>query len=178
MRDYERYSVRKSIEAVKAEVTIEDYLAAHDVQIVRNRARCIVHVGDNPQSFAVYLDQQRWYCFGCAHGGDLIDLCELVERHTDTQTAIVALAMQFGIELPQRPPRWHEWQDEKARIRESAKQYVATIYQRRLTRVYAPLVLVGGETPGEAIEVLEGLASALWPISLSLAGRRVADEEE
>ena len=54
---------------------------------------------------------------------------------------------------------------------------MAATYQRRLTRIYAPLVLLGGEIPSEEIEALEGLASVLWPISLSLAGRRVAGEE-
>jgi hypothetical protein len=91
--------------------------------------------------------------------------------------ALAAMAQKFGVELPQRSDRWHRWQDEKARIREAVKQRTAATYQRRLTRVYAPLVLVGGETPGEEIEALEELASVLWPISLSLAGRRVAGEE-
>jgi hypothetical protein len=48
--------------------------------------------------------------------------------------------------------------------------------QWRLTRVFAPLVLLR-QTPEEELEALEGLASALWPISLSLAGERVAGNE-
>jgi hypothetical protein len=62
-------------------------------------------------------------------------------------------------------------------VRDAAKIVVARVYQRRLTKVYAPLVLVGGETPDEELSVLEELATALWPTCLSLAGRRVAGEK-
>jgi hypothetical protein len=91
---------------------------------------------------------------------------------------MMLLSIRYNVELPQRSPSWFQRQDEKGRTRETAKRYVAGVYQRRLTRVYAPLVLVGGETPEEELERLEGLADALWPISLSMAGRRVTGEGE
>jgi hypothetical protein len=134
---------------------------------------------DSTPSFTVYAESGRWYCFGCSRGGDVLDLFMAVDDWPEDAygPALAAMAQKFGVDLPQRPERWHKWQDDKARIREAAKQRIAATYQRRLTRVYAPLVLVGGETPGEEIEALEGLASALWPISLSLAERRVSGEE-
>jgi DNA primase len=179
----ERYGFRKGLEALNDAVPLTAY--AGTVTKLRKVGLRLVgpcpsleHEDDTP-SFTVYADSGRWYCFGCPRGGDLLDLFMLVEAWPEDAygPALAAMAQRFGVELPQRPPKWHEWQDDKARIREAAKQRVAAIYQRRLTRVYAPLVLVGGETPGEEIEALEGLASALWPISLSLAGRRVAGEE-
>jgi DNA primase len=176
------YGLRKAIEAIKNAVPIEQVAVEYgEFKLLGNgrlMGRCVApDHEDRTPSMTVYTNDKRFKCFGCGLRGDVIDLEEVAGRHLETWTAIVALSTRYKIELPQRPGRWHSWQDEKARIQEAAKQRVAVTYQRRLTRVYAPLVLVGGETPGEEIEALEGLASALWPISLSLAERRVAGEE-
>lgn len=171
------YGLRKGIEAIKAEVSVEQYLRDRGVEVKRNRARCLVHDGDNPQSFSVYPDQGRWHCFRCNEGGDVIDLCRAVEGGEPWE-AMMSLAMRFGVELPNtRTETWHTHQGDKAKIRDAAEKYIAAVYQRRLTRVYAPFVLVGGESPEEEIQELEGLASALWPICLDMAGRRVSSEE-
>ena len=105
--------------------------------------------------------------------GDLIDLCELVEEHAETWTAMRSLEQQYGLELPRRSSRWHQWSGEKYKVRNAVQRHLAGVYQRRLTRVYAPLVLVGGETPEEELEALDELAAALWPFCYELAGRRV-----
>ena len=171
------YGLRKGIEAVKTEVTIVQYLRDRGVEVSRNRARCLAHDGDNPQSFAVYPDEGRWHCFRCNEGGDVIDLCRAVEGGEPWE-AMMSLAMRFGVDLPNtRTETWHTHQGDKAKIRDAAEKYIAAVYQRRLTRVYAPFVLVGGESPEEEIQELEGLASALWPICLDMAGRRVSSEE-
>jgi DNA primase len=170
-----RHSIRAAVAKLKREISIEEFLDARGVELRHSRARCIVHGGDNPQSFSVDPDKQLWICFACGNGGDLIDLCELVEKHADTWTAVISLSQQFNVELPRRSDKWHEWQDEKAKVREAVKMRVAAVYQRRLTRLFAPLVLVGGETPQEELEALEELASALWPVSTDLARRRVED---
>ncbi len=179
----EPYGFRKSLEALNDAVPLPAYAAT----VTELKTAGLRLVGSCPipdhkdatPSFTIYAKSGRWYCFGCSRGGDLLDLFMAVEDWPEDAygPALAAMAQKFGVELPQRSERWHRWQDEKAQIREAAKQRVAATYQRRLTRVYAPLVLVGGETPGEEIEALEGLASALWPVSLSLAGRRVAGEE-
>lgn len=177
------YGFRKALEALNDTVPLPTY-AATVTELKKAGLRLVGscpipdHEDDTP-SFTVYQESGRWYCFGCSRGGDVLDLFMVCEDWPEDAygPALGAMAHKFGVELPQRPPAWHKWQDEKARIREAAKQRVAAIYQRRLTRVYAPMVLVGGETPGEEIEALEGLALALWPISLSLAERRVAVEE-
>jgi DNA primase len=180
MGDEQRYMFRKAAEAVKQTVPIELYAGElTDLRRVGNslRGRCPVHGGDSKGAFAVYPDRGRWCCYRCADGGDVIDLCQAVEGGEPWE-AMMSLSIRYNVELPQRPPSWFERQDEKGRTREAAKRYVAGVYQRRLTRVYAPLVLVGEETLEEELERLEGLADALWPISLSIAGRRVAGEEE
>ncbi len=173
----QRYSIRRACAKLRDEISIEDYLHHHGVEVRRNRARCIVHDGDNPQSFSIDPEGQLWHCFACQDGGDLLDLCEVVEKHADTWTAIVSLAQQFNVELPQRPERWHHWQDEKKRIRAAAVKAVARSYQRRLVLLYAPLALVGVKSPEEELQVLEELGSSVWPCCYNLAWKRVHDAE-
>ncbi len=171
----QRYAIRAAIRKLKDEISIEEYLDAHGVEVRHNRARCLVHDGDNPQSFSIDPERQLWHCFSCRDGGDLLDLCEMVEKHADTWTAVVSLAQQFNVELPQRPQRWHQRQTEKGRIREAAATAIARRYQRRLVKLYAPLALIGGETPEEELATLEELGEALWSYCMDLAKRRVAD---
>jgi DNA primase len=177
--DRPRYAVRAAIEAVKDAVGVAAYSATlTELHGVGNklRGRCPIHGGDNPQSFAVYSDEGRWHCYRCDRGGDVIDLCQAAEGG-ELWEAVVSLSLRFNVDLPQRPPQWFERQDEKGRIRSAARKYIASVYQRRLTRLYAPLALIGGETPEEELRALEGLASSLWPVSLDMAGRRVSGEE-
>jgi len=171
-----RLIISASIKKLKEEISITTYLRARGVEVNRRRARCIVHGGDNPESFIIDTETQRWHCFSCGESGDLIDLCELVEKHADTWTAIVSLSMQFDVPLPERSASWRQRQGEKERVREAAKRRIASVYQRRLTRVYTPLVLVGGETREQELKELEGLAEALWPCCLAMADRRVSGE--
>jgi DNA primase len=169
--------IRKQIQTLKAEIAIEDYLRRRGVEPRRGRARCIVHGGNNPTSFSIDPERQRWQCFSCGERGDLIDLCELVDRHADTWTAVVALSIEFGVDLPEKPKKWRERQDEKGQVREAVKRNIARRYQRRLVRLYAPIMMIGGESPEEELEALEELASVLWPRCLVLAERRVSGRE-
>lgn len=171
------YGLRKAIEAVKDAVLVEDYLRDQGVEIKRSRTRCIVHQGDNPQSFSINPEKQVWHCFKCGESGDVIDLARAVEGG-DLWEAMVSLAQRYNIELPStRTDTWRRWQSEKEQIRAAAKKHLARRYQQRLTRLYSPLVLLGGETTEEALEELEELATSLWPVALDLAARRVAGEE-
>ena len=171
----QRLSIRTAAKRLKEEISIEDYLEAHGVAVRHNRAKCLVHGGSNPASFSINPDLGVWHCFACGHGGDLIDLAELVEKHANVWTAVVSLAQQFNVELPRRSDRWHARQDVKVKAREAVRRQITKVYQRRLTRLYTPLVLVGGETPEEELAAIEGLAQALWPICVTLAERRLRD---
>ncbi len=179
------HSFRQDLEAVEAELTTEQYLASIGVELKRDGLRLVAHCPnpdhqDKTPSFHLWPESGRWHCFGkCSRGGDLLDAFMMCERWPEDAygEALEALADRFGVALPKRPDRWHQWQDEKARVRADAAKHIAGRYQERLTKVYAPLVLLGGETPEEEIKELEQLAAALWPISLSMAERRVAGEE-
>ena len=168
----------KSAEAVKDVVSIMD-VAPWYVDLRRQGgnyvALCPLHSERTP-SFTVYADTGRYYCYGCKETGDVINLHHRCGNFGTLWDAMVSLAEEFGVKLPIRSQRWHRWADDKGRVRKTVRNYIAQVYQRRLTRLYSPLVLVGGENPEEELEELDGLASALWPISLDLADRRVNGE--
>ena len=44
------YGLRKSIEAIKAAVTLEMYLQDQGIDVRGGRAPCPIHDGDNPQA--------------------------------------------------------------------------------------------------------------------------------
>ncbi len=169
------HGLKKAIKAVKEAVPVETY--AVTVTALRFagsslRGPCPIHKGDNPEAFAVWPGEGRWHCFRCNEGGDVIDLCRAVEGG-ELWEAVVSLATRYGVELPRRSKRWHERQGHKARVREAAARQLASVYQRRLTRVYAPMVVHEGQTPEEELRALEELALALAPVARHWAERRV-----
>ena len=153
----ERYSLRRAIEVLKAEISIEDYLHDHGVEVRRNRARCVVHGGDNPTSFSINPEKQLWHCFSCGEGGDLIDLCEAVEKHADTWTAVVSLAMRYSVALPEKSERWRRRQDEKEQLRRRLEEVRAAHYQRHFFAFFKD-DLAAVEDPAER----EVAAKEIW----------------
>lgn len=171
--DRHPYALRKGIEKVKTEVSIADYLRAHEVEVKHDRARCIAHGGSNPTSFSVMPDGQHWHCFSCNDGGDVIDLCERVERHIETGTAMVSLAEQFGVELPRRSESWHKWTNEKDRRRDGILDALTGAYQRRFLRVYGGY-LEDIENPVERKEEARMFWESLYPVARNAAANRMS----
>lgn len=71
------------IDAIKAAHPIEHVVAAYDVTLRRVGATlvalCPLHRETHP-SFTIYPEAQRFYCYGCRQGGDVIELVQQVER--------------------------------------------------------------------------------------------------
>lgn len=64
------------------------------------------HDHDRTPSFVVYRDQQRYHCFGCGRGGDVIDLVRTME-HIDFRAAVERLtAGQPPTRRPVASPTW------------------------------------------------------------------------
>jgi len=165
------YGLRKFIEAVKTGVPIEQYLQDRGVEIKRARARCIVHNEDNVQAFSVNHERQRWHCFRCNEGGDVIDLCRAVEGGEDWES-IITLAIRYGVELPGRPERWHNWQNDKEEHRQALREVIAESYRRRYFRVFYSEYLRELDP-----EVRESEAEELWrglkPLAFACAELRI-----
>ncbi len=66
----------------------------------------------------------------------MLDLYVAVEGGT-LQDAVVALATRYAVELPRRPERWHEWNNEKGTRRDELQRWRARRYQRRFYRMFA-----------------------------------------
>jgi CHC2 zinc finger len=146
-RKRERYSVRKAVEVIKDNVPIEQVASEYgEFRLLgkgRLLGRCVspLHEDKTP-SMTVFTDTQRFKCFGCGIGGDVLDLEEFAGRHAELWTAVVALSTRYEVELPGRPRRWHKWQSEKTQIRDAAENARKVVRRKRLFKV---LVLTGPE---------------------------------
>jgi DNA primase len=137
------------------------------------RGRCPIHGGENRSAFAVFPDTQRWRCFRCDEGGDVLDLCQAVENHIEKWTAMLSLAQQFNVDLPQRPPKWCDRQNEKAEVRRMMRDALTKTYQRRLFRLVGDAAIDGIEDEVEQEEEARKLFEALRPTAKYLATLRM-----
>jgi hypothetical protein len=178
-RKRERYSVRKNIEKLKAELSIVDVARKH-VDALRETGpdrlvgKC-VHLDhlDKTPSLVIYKATGSFTCFGCGVWGDLIDLEVYGGHHADLWTAIVALSMRHGIELYRRPERWHKRNSEKHEDRKRISRVMAASYQRRLHRVFAPVILDGIGDPEERRVESARTWGELEPVAMAMALRRL-----
>jgi hypothetical protein len=105
--------------------------------------RCLIpdHEDRSP-SFMVNPEKDVWFCHGCLRGGDVVELARLVWGYgqRDAHVAAAMLLMEFGHEVPQRPPAWFRKQERQKPVRDAAHEIKVRSAQRRLMRIYAPLV--------------------------------------
>lgn len=85
--EHER-TMRERIEAFKRHHQLEDVIG-RTVELHGRGARlsgcCPLH-GDTRPSLVVYVEQQRWWCYGaCATGGDVLDWLRLTDQATYRQ---------------------------------------------------------------------------------------------
>jgi hypothetical protein len=178
-RKRERYSVRKGIEHVKENVPIEDVAREYVEQLSETRAdrlvgRCVSRDhADKTPSLVIYKDTRSFTCFGCGLWGDVIDLEMHGGYHADLWTAMVALSMRHGVEIPTRPERWYKRNAEKHEDRERIARVLTEGYQRRLHRIYAPVILDGIQDPGEQHEESARLWDGFRRVARGMALRKL-----
>lgn len=105
--------------------------------------RCVLpdHEDRSP-SFTVNPEKNVWFCHGCLRGGDVVELA----RHAwgydqrDAHVAAAVLLMEFGHDVPERPPAWFRKQKRQKRSRDALEQAKVRSAQRRLMRAFGPLV--------------------------------------
>lgn len=164
------YGFRKCCEAVRAVVPIEEITRRHtDLRMFGGRAwftgRCPLpdHEASEP-SFYIY-PPGRWWCYGCSRGGDVIDIEFLCGDYGELWEAMIALAIEYGVELPQRSHSWHRKRERQQPIRdgiEAAKIYIA---RRRLyRRFFEPLILATEDEQDRAHD-----AQLFWEMAEHLA---------
>lgn len=169
------YGFRKCCEAVREAVPIEEIARRYsDVQPLGSSAkawftgRCpLPDHEDRTPSFYIYPGEVggRWWCYGCQRGGDVVDLEFSCGDYGELWEAMVFLAVDCGVELPQRPRSWHRKQERQRPVRagiEAAKMHVA---RRRLyRRFFEPLVLATVNEEDQARD-----AQLFWDLTAQLA---------
>ena len=125
---------------------------------------------DKTPSFYVYPPGRYW-CYGCDRGGDVVDLEFHCGDHGELWEAMVSLAVDYGVALPERPRSWFARQERQAPVRGAIAQARVHAARRRLYRRYfEPLVLAT-----EDQETREHDAQLFWEITARLAEHLVAN---
>jgi hypothetical protein len=81
-------------------------------------ARCPLPDHDEKTpSFAVYPGDRGWWCYGCSHGGDVVNLAAIAWGIDRADVAAAEVLMAFGHEPPARPASWFARQERQKPIR-------------------------------------------------------------
>ncbi|HEV2124435.1 MAG TPA: CHC2 zinc finger domain-containing protein [Chloroflexota bacterium] len=171
-------SFRRHIDAVKDAVRIEtvaaDYGPLRLMGAGRLLGRCVApEHEDKTPSMTVYTEEQRFKCYGCGEGGDVVDLVRLAEGG-EVWEAMVSLATRHGIELPGRSAAWYARQKRQAPVRDALEVMKVRHVQRRLFRLFAyelAMIVDDDERREEKALVWENLEPVARMI---VAGRRKA----
>src|SRR5919112_5658143 len=97
---------------------------------------------DRTPSFTVNKAKNLWWCHGCLRGGDVVELARLAWAYDqrDAHVAAAMLLMEFGHEVPERPPAWFRKQERQKPLRSALEQVKVRSARRRLMRAFGPLV--------------------------------------
>jgi hypothetical protein len=125
---------------------------------------------DKTPSFYIY-PPGRYHCYGCNRGGDVVDLEFHSGDYGELWEAMIALAVEYDVELPERPASWRRKRERQAPIRagiEDAKVHAA---RRRLyRRFFEPIVLATEDQDTKAHD-----AQLFWDATAPLAEHLVAN---
>lgn len=94
------------ITKIKQRLSCPEYLSRRGI-FVKNGGRCVSPLrqgAKNPTSF--YCEDDHWYDFGSASGGDVIDLAAQLEHGGDVGKAVYALAFELGIRDERTDDTW------------------------------------------------------------------------
>jgi DNA primase len=140
---YRGVSYTKPIDAAKEAVPVSDLAdrlcGPGGLQRVGKErvGRCILpdHEDRSP-SFTVNQDKNVWFCHGCLRGGDVVELARLAWGYDqrDAHIAAAMLLLEFGHDVPRRPPSWHDRQSRQERARQAIEGAKAMRVQRRIFR--------------------------------------------
>jgi hypothetical protein len=134
------YSFRKCCEAIRDVVPIENVARRYtNLAPFGGKAwfvgRCpLTDHEDRTPSFYLY-PPGRFHCYGCGHGGDVVDLEFRCGDYGELWEAMVSLAVEYGVELPGRTRRWHEAQERRVTYLDWAYEVIGEELARRVFKV-------------------------------------------
>jgi DNA primase len=94
---------------------------------------------DKRPSFYIY-PPRRWWCYGCNRGGDVVDLEFHCGDYGELWQAMISLAVEYDVDLPERPTRWFARQERQKPVRDALEEVKVRHVQRRLYRLFAPVI--------------------------------------
>ena len=141
------YGFRKCCKAVRDGVPIEDVARRYtDLEPFGSSAkawfigRCpMPDHPDNDPSFYIY-PPGRWWCYGCGRGGDVVDLEFHCGDYGELWEAMISLAVEYDVALPERPPTWFARQERQKPVRDALEEAKVRHVQPRLYRIFAPAI--------------------------------------
>jgi CHC2 zinc finger len=128
---------------------------------------------DRSPSFVVYPETNSWFCYGCLRSGDVVDLARLAWGYDerDSHVAAAMLLMEFGHEVPQRPPAWFRKQERQQDIRDTIdRERIEHIRVLVFRLIFAPWLKRLPECTRE--EATECAWDRSWSIALRLYEQR------
>lgn len=128
---------------------------------------------DRSPSFTVYPGDGGWFCYGCLRGGDVIELARFAWGYEKAEVATAAanLLHEFGHPIPERSPSWYARQERQKPIRDKIAEAKVRHVQRRVFRIFLPMI-EEIEDACERLEEVEYLWAAAQEIAvLIVAGR-------
>jgi DNA primase len=130
---------------------------------------------DRTPSFVVYPETNSWFCHGCLRGGDVVELARLAWGYDqrDAHLAAAMLLMEFGHEVPPRPPAWFRHQKRHKPIRDAIEDVRLEVMMRRLWRWVFEPILADLEDPDERVRLGDELWAKVEPLA-----RQLVDERE
>src|SRR5215203_2448452 len=106
--------------------------------------RCLIpDHEDRPPSFTVNPEKNVFFCHGCVRGGDVVELAQLAWGYDqrDAHVAAAMLLMEFGHEVPRRPPAWHRKQERQKPIDDAIEETIKGNFPHRVFKyIFAPIV--------------------------------------
>lgn len=170
------YGFRRSCKAVQEAVPVEEVARRYtELEPLGGRAwftgRCpLPDHEDRTPSFYVY-PPGRWWCYGCSRGGDVVDLEYHCGDYGKLWVAMVALAVDYGVELPPRPQSWYRRQERQKPARDGIEAAKVHVARRRLyERFFEPLILATQDEQDRAHD-----AQLFWECTALLAEHLVAN---
>lgn len=168
------------IEELVARNDIVDYIGGY-VQL-RRRGRtqvglCPFHNEKTP-SFTVYPDNQSFYCFGCAAGGDIVTFAKKI-NNIDYLEAVKLLAARAGMNMPEEEDQVGKLRRRILEInKEAARFFYAQLMAPETGRVARAYWLGRGLTPATIKSFGLGYApDDFHALRNYLRGRGYSDEE-
>jgi DNA primase len=125
---------------------------------------------DKTPSFYIYPPGRYW-CYGCDRGGDVVDLEFFCGDYGELWEAMISLAVEYNVELPERPRSWRRKQERQKPIRDGIEAAKIHAARRRLYRRFFEPVVLATIDPADR----EHDAQLFWEATAPLAEHLVAN---